>query len=496
MTFWGRAGEETLAMRLDENHNDQTEANQSDNVKAVSNTFVEMLNSGGGATWQCQEDHESTGSVASGLTERAGNLAKNSTFSDTPGGELSHNGAEKLGEVKETPTIGQLCLGGVVARWWLTELAAELDNSEEVGEEPAPFLEAEEGSDEGSASDAEMGPGQAGSHQLPSGSDSSEAEELLEPVPSLHMRRAAKRKEQIKRGAKGEGAFAGNNWFIRSFIHSFQPREDLSVEGGREGRKEVEWEERKKKKEGRRMGGKEEKEGRVGGKKEKEGREKGRKERKEGRKEGRRVGGRKGRKERKKEGRRKYSETSSHLSLGLTRALGSSSEAKDGWAAVSYKHPLSNQNVDPKRVFPTPLVDAIHWPLDLRLPSGSFTLTHNPPGFQRSQMLASNQRENFIQRSPSLSFLLPLQFISRMRLQNLNSSRNDRRQKQALRRHGEIQRTVSINQTRAGRNLGGLLVQPPPQEGDPTPFQAGGCPVSSQKPPVMKPLQLLVAVSP
>ncbi|ETE59436.1 hypothetical protein L345_14837, partial [Ophiophagus hannah] len=53
----------------------------------------------------------------------------------------------------------------------LAELPAELD-TEEVGEERGPVLEAGEGSDEGSASEAEMGPGQAGSHQLPSGSDS------------------------------------------------------------------------------------------------------------------------------------------------------------------------------------------------------------------------------------------------------------------------------------------------------------------------------------
>uniref|UniRef100_A0A2D4J8L8 Uncharacterized protein n=1 Tax=Micrurus lemniscatus lemniscatus TaxID=129467 RepID=A0A2D4J8L8_MICLE len=65
------------------------------------------------------------------------------------------------------------CCGSLVAG--LAELAAKSDSSEEVGEEPGPGLEAEEGWEEGSASEAGMGPGQAVSHQLPSGSDSSEA---------------------------------------------------------------------------------------------------------------------------------------------------------------------------------------------------------------------------------------------------------------------------------------------------------------------------------
>ncbi|ETE70791.1 hypothetical protein L345_03410, partial [Ophiophagus hannah] len=103
----------------------------------------------------------------------------------------------------------------VVACQWLAKMAAELD-SEEVGEEHGPVLEAEEGLDKGYALEAEMGPGQSGSHQLPSESNRSEAGEQLEPVPSLRMRRAAKSKEQLgTKGQRGSKATGGWKQFIR-----------------------------------------------------------------------------------------------------------------------------------------------------------------------------------------------------------------------------------------------------------------------------------------
>ncbi|ETE58951.1 Transmembrane protein, partial [Ophiophagus hannah] len=67
-----------------------------------------------------------------------------------------------------------------------------------VGEEPGPVLEAEEGSDKGPAPEAEMRPGPSNSYQLPSDSEISGAEEQLEPVPIVRMRRAARKREQIR----------------------------------------------------------------------------------------------------------------------------------------------------------------------------------------------------------------------------------------------------------------------------------------------------------
>lgn len=96
MTFRGRAREEALATRLDENHNDQTEANQSDNVLSFLQChflsskehrpgfcFTQLIHglesrselftthlwrcwTARGTKWQHQEDHGSEGSVALG----------------------------------------------------------------------------------------------------------------------------------------------------------------------------------------------------------------------------------------------------------------------------------------------------------------------------------------------------------------------------------------------------------------------------------------------
>ncbi|XP_070799428.1 A-kinase anchor protein 11 isoform X1 [Pituophis catenifer annectens] len=89
------------------------------------------------------------------------------------------------------------------------ELAAESD-SDEAEEEHGPVLEAGKGPDEGSASEAEMGPGPSGSDvrtSEPPEADSREAEEQEEPVPSAHMRRAARRQEQLtQRGRLGRKA--------------------------------------------------------------------------------------------------------------------------------------------------------------------------------------------------------------------------------------------------------------------------------------------------
>uniref|UniRef100_A0A670ZSB4 Amino acid transporter n=1 Tax=Pseudonaja textilis TaxID=8673 RepID=A0A670ZSB4_PSETE len=116
-----------------------------------------------------------------------------------------------------TNVLGDALAAGIIAHIFRKEFAPKVgpekeepDNSEEVGEEPRPVLEAEEGSVEGSASEAEVGPGQAGSQHLPLGSDSREAEELLEPVPSLRMHRAAKRKTQLRtQGRHGSKATDG-----------------------------------------------------------------------------------------------------------------------------------------------------------------------------------------------------------------------------------------------------------------------------------------------
>uniref|UniRef100_A0A2H6NGX2 Uncharacterized protein n=1 Tax=Micrurus carvalhoi TaxID=3147026 RepID=A0A2H6NGX2_9SAUR len=85
----------------------------------------------------------------------------------------------------------------VVVRWQPVQTTVELDSGEEQG----PVRESGEDSDEGPASDAEMGPGPSGSGVLPPEppeSSSSEAEEQGEPVPSARVRRAARRREQLK----------------------------------------------------------------------------------------------------------------------------------------------------------------------------------------------------------------------------------------------------------------------------------------------------------
>uniref|UniRef100_A0A8C6YJ83 Ubiquitin-like domain-containing protein n=1 Tax=Naja naja TaxID=35670 RepID=A0A8C6YJ83_NAJNA len=74
------------------------------------------------------------------------------------------------------------------------QTAAESDSGEERG----PVRESGEDSDEDPASDAEMGPGPSGSGMLPPESGSSEAEEQGESVPSVHVRRAARRQEQLR----------------------------------------------------------------------------------------------------------------------------------------------------------------------------------------------------------------------------------------------------------------------------------------------------------
>ncbi|ETE73526.1 Dapper-like 1, partial [Ophiophagus hannah] len=85
----------------------------------------------------------------------------------------------------------------VVVRQQPVQPAVESDSEEERG----PVRESGENSDEGPVSNAGMGPGPSGSGVLPSEtsvSGSSEAEDPGEPVPSAHVCRAARRREQLQ----------------------------------------------------------------------------------------------------------------------------------------------------------------------------------------------------------------------------------------------------------------------------------------------------------
>ncbi|XP_070799765.1 matrix metalloproteinase-18-like [Pituophis catenifer annectens] len=88
--------------------------------------------------------------------------------------------------------------GCVVVRQQPAELAAESD-SDEAEEEHGPVLEAGEGPDEGSASEAEIGPEPLGidvQTPEPPEADSREAEEQEEPVPSARKQKLTKETPQ------------------------------------------------------------------------------------------------------------------------------------------------------------------------------------------------------------------------------------------------------------------------------------------------------------
>uniref|UniRef100_A0A8C5WRF5 Neuralized E3 ubiquitin protein ligase 4 n=1 Tax=Laticauda laticaudata TaxID=8630 RepID=A0A8C5WRF5_LATLA len=95
-----------------------------------------------------------------------------------------------LDELQEGDHIGLTRKSNNALHFYINGIDQADSDSEEVGEEPGPVLESGEGSDKGSASEAEMGPGLSDSHQLPSESEiGGEEEHVTACLTSFDSRR-------------------------------------------------------------------------------------------------------------------------------------------------------------------------------------------------------------------------------------------------------------------------------------------------------------------